>query len=145
MKGANEMFTKILVASDGSGPSMRAARAVALIAEASSAEVTVLTVASIPERYKADLSDDLEAGYIDEWKKALEATAKEIRARGIEARTRLARQGGAASAILEEVKRGGYDLLALGRTGAGNPASKTMGSISDRLTSEAGCSILIVR
>ena len=139
------MFTKILIASDGSGPSMRAARTAGLIAGAVSAEVTVLTVASIPEHYKDDLSDNLEAGYIDEWAKALEATVKEVEAQGVEAESKLVREGGAFAAILEELGSGGYDLLAVGRTGSGNPASKTMGSISDRLTSEVTCSILIVR
>ena len=139
------MFSKILVASDGSGPSIRAAGAAALIAKAASAEVTVLTVASIPEQYKDDLSDDLEEGYIDEWKRAMEATAKEIKAQGVEAETRLVREAGIAPSILKELESGGYDLLALGRTGSGNPASKTMGSISDKLRSEATCSVLIVR
>lgn len=139
------MFSKILVASDGSGPSMRAARAAALIAKAASAEVTVLTVASIPEQYKDDLSDDLEEGYIDDWRKALEATAKEVKRQGVEAKTRLARGGRAVPAILKELESGGYDLLIIGRTGSGNPASKSMGSISDRVISEAASSILIVR
>lgn len=139
------MFNRILVASDGSGPSMRAAAAAALIAKTAPAKVTVLTVASIPEQYKDDLSDRLEEGYIEEWKKALEATAGEITAQGVEAETRLVREARPAPAILEEIESGGYDLLVLGRTGSGNPASKTMGSISDRLTSEVACSILIVR
>lgn len=139
------MFTKILVASDGSGPSMRAARAAGLIAGVTSAEVTVLTVASIPEQYKDDLNDDLEAGYIDEWSKVLEATAKQVKAQGVQAKTNLVREGGAAAAILKELGGGGYDLLVLGRTGSGNPASKTMGSVSDKITSEAKCSIMLVR
>ncbi len=145
MKGVSKMYSKILVASDGSGPSIRAARTAALIAKATSAEVTVLTVASIPEQYKGDLSDDLEEGYIDEWRKALEATVKEVKAQGVEAGARLVREGRAAPAILKELESGGYDLLAVGRTGSGSPASKTMGSISDSLASEATCSILIAR
>ena len=144
-KGVSKMFTKILVASDGSGPSMRAARAAALIGAAVSAEITVLTVASIPEQYKDDLSDDLEAGYLDEWRKALEATAREVRNQGVEAETKLVREGGVAAAILEELDNGDYDLLAIGKTGSGSPASKTMGSISDRLTSDVLCSIMLVR
>jgi nucleotide-binding universal stress UspA family protein len=139
------MFTKILVASDGSGPSMRAAAAAGLIARAASAEVTVLTVACIPEQYKDDLSDDLEAGYIDEWKEALEATAKEVRGQGVDPGTKLVREGNTVAVILEELENGGYDLLAIGRTGSGNPASKTMGSVSDELASQVGCSLMVVR
>ena len=139
------MYSRILVASDGSGPSMRAAAAAALIAKAAAAKVTVLTVASIPEQYKNDLSDSLEEGYIEDWKKALEATAGEMASQGVEVETKLVREARPVPAILEEIDTGGYDLLVIGRTGSGNPASKTMGSTSDRLTSEAACSIMIVR
>lgn len=139
------MYTKILVASDGSGPSMRAGRAAAIIAKAVSADVTVLTVASIPEQYKDDLDDNLEAGYIDEWRKALEATVREIKSHGVEAKHKLVREGEAVPAILAELELGGYDLLVLGRTGSGSPTSKTMGSISDKLAGKADCSILMVR
>jgi len=139
------MFTKILVASDGSGPSMRAASAAGLIAGVTSAEVTVLTVASIPEQYRDDLNDDLEAGYVEEWTEALEATVKQLKAQGVQAEKKLVREGEAAAAILKELEGGGYDLLAIGRTGSGNPASKTMGSVSDKITSESKCSIMLVR
>jgi nucleotide-binding universal stress UspA family protein len=139
------MFSKILVASDGSGPSIRAATAAAVIGKALSAEVTVLTVASIPEQYKDDLSADLEEGLIQEWKEALEATVAEVKRRGIEPAARFVREGGVVEAILAEAKDGGYDLLIIGRTGAGNPASNSMGAASDRLTSEAACSLMVMR
>jgi nucleotide-binding universal stress UspA family protein len=133
------------VASDGSGPSIRAAKAAALIGKAASAEVTVLTVASLPEQYTGDLSADLKEGFIQEWQGALDATVKEVKRQGVEAETRFIREGKPVAAIMREVQSGGYDLLVIGRTGAGNPASKTMGSISDKLTSQVTCSILVVR
>jgi nucleotide-binding universal stress UspA family protein len=139
------MYSKILVASDGSGPSVRAAKAAGLIGKAVSAEVTVLTVASLPERYTDDLSADLKEGLIAEWQAALDATVKEIRRQGVEAGARLLREEKPAAAIMRELESGGYDLLVIGRTGTGNPASKTMGSISDNLTSQVTCSILVVR
>jgi nucleotide-binding universal stress UspA family protein len=139
------MFTRILIASDGSGPSIRAARVGALIGKAFSAQVTVLTVASVPERYKPDLGSDLEEGYVDEWKHALDATVREMKRQGVEPATRFVREESVVPAILDELKGGGYDLLVVGRTGAGNPASKAMGSTSDRLTSEVVCSLLVVR
>jgi nucleotide-binding universal stress UspA family protein len=138
------MFKKILVASDGSGPSVRAAEAAAVISKAVSAGVTVLTVASIPEQYKDDLSAELEEGLVEEWKEALDATVSTLRSRGVEPATKFVREGGVVEAILSELDTGAYDLLIIGRTGAGNPASKTMGSASDRLTSEATCSLMIM-
>jgi nucleotide-binding universal stress UspA family protein len=139
------MFHRILVASDGSGPSMRGARLAALVAKALSAEVTVLTVASLPEQYKDDLCDEMEDGYIDEWKQALDATTREVRRGGIEPTTRFVREGNVVDAVLAELKSGGHDLLIIGRTGSGNAASKTMGSASDRLTSLVACSIMVIR
>ena len=139
------MFHKILVASDGSGPSLRAAKLAAILAKALSAEVTVLTVASLPEQYRDDLSAEMEDGYIDEWKQALDATAKEVKQGGIEPATRFVRDGNIVDAIVAELNSGGHDLLIIGRTGTGNPASKTMGSASDRLTSMVACSIMVIR
>lgn len=139
------MFSKILVASDGSGPSMRAAEAAALISKAVSASVTVLTVASIPEQYKDDLSADLEEGFVQEWREALDATVNVLRSRGVEPAAKLIREGGVVEAISGELDAEGHDLLIIGRTGAGNPASNTMGSASDRLTSETTCSLMIMR
>jgi nucleotide-binding universal stress UspA family protein len=142
-KGVTEMYNRILVASDGSGPSMHAARAAALIAKAVSAKLTVLTVASLPEQYKDDLSEDLEEGFIDEWRKVLEMTVAEVKRHGIEPESRLVRDKKPVPAIIAELESGGYDLLAIGRTGTGKTASKTMGSISDKLISEVICSLLV--
>lgn len=139
------MYKRILIASDGSGPSMHAARAAALLAKALSAEITVLTVARLPEQYKDDLSSDLREGYIQEWQQALDAAVGEIKRQGLEPKTRFIRDEEPAPAILKELEGGGYDLLVIGRTGTGNPASKTMGRISDKVTSEATCSLLVVR
>jgi nucleotide-binding universal stress UspA family protein len=144
-KGVSKMFNKILIASDGSGPSMRAARAGALIAKALSAEVTVLTVASIPEQYRDDLNAELEEGFVQEWKESLDATVDEVKREGIEPATRFIREGNAVEAVLGELESAAYDLLVIGRTGAGNPASKSMGSVSDTITSRATCSLMVVR
>jgi nucleotide-binding universal stress UspA family protein len=139
------MFNKILVLSDGSGPSMNAARAAGLIAKAVSGRVTVVTVASVPEQYMEDLSAGLEEGYIDEWEHVLEATVKEVKRQGVEAEGRLLRQGEVVRAAFGEIERGGYDLVIAGRTGQGSPSSRVMGSVSDALVAKVACSIMIVR
>ena len=51
----------------------------------------------------------------------------------------------AAEALLDETERGGYDLLVVGRTGAGSPGSKMMGGVSRKLAEGAACSVLTVR
>jgi nucleotide-binding universal stress UspA family protein len=139
------MYEKILVASDGSGPSIRAAQAAAVLAKAFSSQVTALTSAYIPRLYEGDMSSSMKEGYLDEWRAVLDATVEALRAEGIEPEAKLIQDEDPAAAILKELRDGGYDLLAVGRTGAGNPASKTMGGISEKLTTRADCSMLIVR
>jgi nucleotide-binding universal stress UspA family protein len=144
-KGVRQMYTKILVASDGSGASIKAAEVGAEMAKAFSASLTVVTVAYVPGTYEDDLSADMREGYTDEWKHVLAATAKAAARIGVEPETKLLREGEPAVAILEEAEKGGYDMLIIGKTGAGSPASKVMGGVSRKIAEKAGCAVLVVR
>ena len=139
------MFKKVLVASDGSSTSLKAAKTAAQIAEASSAKLTVATVAYFPRVYASDVSPDMREGYLQEWKGVLQATVARVKAVGIEPEGKLLREQEPAKALLEELERGQYDLLVIGRTGAGSPGSKMLGGVSRKLTEAATCSVLLVR
>ncbi|MGD9400657.1 MAG: universal stress protein [bacterium] len=138
------MIKKILVASDGSSPAMEAARAAARIAGAFDAELTVVTVANIPRMYKVDLGDEMERAYIEDWEHALKDT---VRAIGdvVKPRAKLLREDSPAEAILAEAESGGYDLIVVGSTGAGNPGERAMGSVAARVGAGAHCSVLVIR
>jgi nucleotide-binding universal stress UspA family protein len=138
------MIKKILVASDGSSASMEAARAAGVFANALDAEVTLVTVAHIPTMYKVDLSDEMQRAYIEDWEQVLKDTARAI-GDMVTPRTKLIRKGSPADAILEEAESGGYDLIVLGSTGAGNPGERAMGSVAARVGARAHCSVLIIR
>ena len=138
------MFDKILVASDGSTPAIKAARAAAAIAGAFGAKLTVATVAYVPRMYKTDLSDDMETAYVKDWEHVLKDT---VHAMGdiADVESKLLRKGAPAEAILEEAESGGYDLVVVGSTGMGNPGGRVMGSVAVRVGAGAHCSVMVVR
>ena len=143
------MFNKILVASDGSGPAMNAAEAAAAIATAMSAKLTVATVSYVPKAYAGDISPGMRQGYVDEWEQVLNATVAVVKRQGVEPEARLLREEEPVSAILHEIERGQYDLLVVGRTGAGGSgirktALAIMGGVSMKLLANAECSVLVV-
>ena len=138
------MFNKILVASDGSAASMKAARTGAAIAKAFGADLTIATVAYIPRMYKVDLGDDMERAYVEDWEHVLADTVKAMGA-DVKAQTRLLRKGAPAEAILGEAEAGGYDLVIVGSTGMGSPGGKVMGSVAAKVGARAHCSVMIIR
>ena len=131
------MFKKILVASDGSSTALEAARISAEIARECSADLTVATVAYFPRVYASDVGPEMREGYLDEWKRVLSDTVDAVKALGVEPDSRLLRKEEPASALLHEAERGGYDLLVVGRTGAGSPGAKMMGGVSRKLAEGA--------
>jgi nucleotide-binding universal stress UspA family protein len=143
------MFTKILVASDGSGPAMHAAKAAAKIAKAMSATVTVVTVSYVPKAYAGDISPAMREGYVDEWKNVLDITVHAVERLDVKPESKLLRGEEPAPAILAELEAGAYDLLVLGRTGAGGQKLKTtglamMGGVSMKIIGNAECAVLLV-
>jgi nucleotide-binding universal stress UspA family protein len=139
------MYKRILVASDGSSTSLEAARIAGEVAKTFSAALTVATVAYFPRAYAADVSPDMKEGYLEEWKRVLADTVEAAKASGAEPEAKLLRDQEPAKALLEEAGKGGYDLIVVGRTGAGSPGSGMMGGVSRKLAEGAGCSVLMVR
>jgi nucleotide-binding universal stress UspA family protein len=138
------MYGKIMVASDGSSLSMKAAQIGAAIAKAFSAKLVVATVAYFPKFYEGDVGAEMKEGYMEEWGRVLKETLEEVRRRDIEPEGKMI-EGKPAEALLAEVERGKYDLLIVGRTGAGSLGSRMMGSVSMKLAANAACAVLVVR
>ena len=148
-KGVNQMYSKILVASDGSGPAMNAAQAAAAIAKAMSAELTVATVSYVPKAYAGDISPAMRQGYVDEWEHVLKSTVTVVKRQGVEPKAKLLREGEPAPALLKELEQGQYDLLVVGRSGAGGSGVRRagpalMGGVSMKLVGNARCAVLLV-
>jgi nucleotide-binding universal stress UspA family protein len=143
------MYKKILVASDGSGPSINATKVAAAIAKALCAKLTVATVSFIPRAYAGDISPSMREGYLDEWRHVLEHASRVAATAGVEPEKKLLREDEPASALLKEVEQGQYDLLVVGRTGASGikptrTALAMMGGVSRKLVANATCSVLVV-
>lgn len=138
------MFSKILVASDGSGPSLEAARIAADLSKKYGASLTVATVAFVPKVYQIDLGSRFSDAIKLDWKRVLDSTVKVIASAGVKPNALLIEGDDPSSALLNEIDKGSYDLVVMGRTGAGNPGSRILGGVSRKVMEAARCSILLV-
>jgi nucleotide-binding universal stress UspA family protein len=123
---------RILLATDGSACSMRAAASAAAIAARSSQPVTVVSVVSSP-----DVDRDRAAANVD-------AAAAVLRAAGVDV-TGCTVEGKAHDAILATGRDVHADLIIVGRRGLGAFERLLLGSTSERVAGFADCPVLIVR
>lgn len=116
------MYTKVLIATDGSETAARAVRAGADMARASSAEIILLTVGdvSVAERAAQDISEGLTVTPI-----------------GVE--------GDPADQILEVAEREGVDLIVVGNKGMTGAKRFLLGSVPNAISHHAPCHVLIVK
>jgi nucleotide-binding universal stress UspA family protein len=139
------MFTRILIASDGSDNALRAAETVAELAKGWQAEVTVVCVAYVPAMYQSDLGPELTDTFVEDWQRALEATKRVFEKEGVEVQAKLVREGKPAHVICREAEAGGYDLVVVGSKGLDESGHKGLGSVSDRVVHGVHCSVLAVK
>jgi nucleotide-binding universal stress UspA family protein len=74
----------------------------------------------------------------------LEAAAGEIRAAGVEVEM-FARQGDPADAILDVAEERGSDLIVVGNKGMTGATRFLLGSVPNKVSHHAPCSVLIIR
>lgn len=118
------MYSKILIATDGSATAARAARIGADLASSTGATALLLHV-----------------GDPDDGKKLLDETVKEL---GIDAQTRSVR-GDAADKILEVAESEGVDLIVVGNKGMTGARRFLLGSVPNQVSHHATCNVLIVK
>ncbi len=134
------MFSKILIAIDGSENSKRAAEKAASLAKLSGAEVTLLSVGYIPPMYKSDLGPELIDLLIEDAEKALNS----VKSLFEKYEAKILRDIRPSEAICQEAEKG-YDLIVMGSRGLGKPQAHTLGSVSEEVLHNAPCSVLIVK
>lgn len=139
------MFKNILICTDGSGSSLRAAEAGCEIAVSMGAEITIVYAAYIPPMYMDDLNAELQESIREDGKRILDETVHvcEAKVGGIE--KKLLHNEKAEEGILRLLEEGTYDLVILGSNGRDATARKVMGSTSTRVLEGSGVSVLIVR
>jgi nucleotide-binding universal stress UspA family protein len=147
------MYRKILVGLDGSEHGLDAARTGIELAKLCDAELHLLTVTRpfkvTPELARFLKAENLlgEPKYVmDDMTSEIVATAKESAAEAGLTRVKTAvREGKPARALVEYARNQGIDLILVGARGVGEPDVSLLGSVSQKVSLLAKCSVMIVR
>ena len=147
------MYKKILVGLDGSTHGIEAAEAAIELAKAGDAELHLLTVTR-PFKVTPKLRQFLEAENLlgepkyvmDEMTNRIVAEARELATKaGLANVKSVVREGKPARALLEYAKSNGIDLIVVGSRGVGELDAVLLGSVSQKVSLLAECTVLIVR
>jgi nucleotide-binding universal stress UspA family protein len=139
------LFSRILVAYDGSSGSTQALNTAVQLASESGAALLVLSVIEHLPRYAATI------GEVDEAVRAQTQTLEECQRRahaiieeyGVTTVKTMIEPGHPAQLIVSVAERERVDLLVLGRSGHSQVWGRFMGSTADKITRHAPCSVLI--
>jgi nucleotide-binding universal stress UspA family protein len=140
------MFKRILVATDGSAHSRRAALAAAELARALGASLTLLAVYQVPPGFEGepDYSRDLDAA-LRKTHALLESEAAAILADGGPPAEPEAIGGShPEQTIVDATASGQYDLLVMGTRGLGRLGTTFLGSVSAHVAAHSPIPVLVV-
>ena len=128
------MFSKILVAYDGSPTSRSALTQAYELAQAEDADVTVVTVAPTvaPLAAIAPVSIDGLRAELDRWARTTLDEARAEAPDGLTVRA-VERSGHVGDEIVAEIESGDYDLVVLGSRGHGRLATEILGSVNNHV------------
>lgn len=125
------VFSRILVATDGSATAARAVDRAADVACAHDASLTVLSVGEVGDESRAE--------------EVTEAELARLADRGLRLESVVA-SGDAAATIVATAGAGGYDLVVVGNVGMTGPRRLfTIGTVPNKVSHALACSLLIVR
>jgi len=144
------MFSSIVVGTDGSDTAREAVRQAIELARSVGARIDLVSAyepvsdarlheaLSVPEdlHWMINPREDVEA--------TLEQAASEIRAAGVEVVV-FARQGDPADALLDVAEERGSDLIVVGNKGMTGAKRFLLGSVPNKISHHAPCSVLIIR
>ncbi|HVL50204.1 MAG TPA: universal stress protein [Actinomycetota bacterium] len=140
---------KVLVATDGSGSADGAAAALTSIADPSGCEVTVMSVAEVPNLLVAGypfaplagVSPEIVTDLLERARSNSERLVHSLRSAGFAAES-VVTEGSPRSLILDRAQAGGYDLVVLGTQGHGPILSGVLGSVSDAVSRHAKATLV---
>jgi nucleotide-binding universal stress UspA family protein len=144
------MFSSIVVGIDGSDTAREAVRQATLLAASVGARIELVSayepVSDVRLREALPVPRDLH--WIINPREDVEATlaeaAGEIRAAGVMVEV-FARQGDPADAILDVAEERGSDLVVVGNKGMTGAKRFLLGSVPNKISHHAPCSVLIIR
>ncbi|MFP5361192.1 MAG: universal stress protein [Thermoleophilia bacterium] len=145
------MYKSIVVGTDGSDTASQAVRQAIELARAVGARIELVSayepVSDARLREKSIVvPEDLHwmINPREDVLATLEAAAAEVRAAGVEVEV-FARQGDPADAILDVAEERGSDLIVLGNKGMTGAKRFLLGSVPNKVSHHAPCSVLIIR
>lgn len=139
------MYSKILVATDGSDESLRGAEHAAALVKAFKAKATLIHVRYVPTSYITDIGPGLMEVLADEGRRILKETKQVFDEANLSCDTKLITEGRPADVICKIAERDGYDLIIIGVRGSGHVKRRVMGSVSSTVAECAPCPVLLVR
>jgi nucleotide-binding universal stress UspA family protein len=140
------MFTKILLAYDGSEGANRALDLGVDLARTHQAELWALAVEESLPRFSGTIDEVREEKEYQNrhYGELLGAATTRAREAGIELKT-LLRSGHAAKTIIDVAQEGKFDLVLVGHTGLSAVWAKFLGTTAEKVSRHADCSVLIAR
>ncbi len=145
------MFTSIVVGTDGSDTAGQAVRQAVDLARAVGAKVELVSAyepvpAQRLREERRDAPEDLQwaIGPREDVDRTLEAAAKVAREAGVDVDV-YARQGDPADAILDVAEERNADLIVVGNKGMTGARRFLLGSVPNKVSHHAPCSVLIIR
>ena len=139
------MYKKILIPVDGSQPADKAVQHGVALAQKFGAEVVVFhVVPPIPAIVDFDYTDDLKQKLAEQRRDMLADYQRRHQAGQVDIKTDIA-SGNAADLICEKAEAEGFDLVVIGSRGMSPSRRILLGSVSDRVSRNCPCPVLIVR
>ena len=145
------MFDSIVVGTDGSDTARRAVAEAVTLAEGLGAKLLVVSVyeavSDVRLREEPDVPEDRDWAFNrrDDVLAMLEKTAGEARSAGVTEVETVARQGDPADAILDVAEEQKVDLIMVGSRGMTGKRRFLLGSVPNKISHSAPCSVLIVK
>ena len=144
------MFESILVGTDGSeAAGVAVSRAVAMAAALGARLQIVSAYEPVPERrlriQRVQVPSDVQVNMREEVLALLEEARSHARDAGVGWVETFARLGDAADAILDVAEEQGSDLIVVGNKGMTGATRFLLGSVPNKVSHHAPCSVLIVR
>jgi nucleotide-binding universal stress UspA family protein len=145
------MFSRIVVGTDGSETAKQAVREATQLAKQTGASLDVVSAFEpVPssrlreERLEAPSDIEHAVNPHEDVDGILAEAAQEVESAGVQVRT-FPRQGEPADAILDVAEEQGADLIVVGNKGMTGAKRFLLGSVPNKVSHHAPCSVLIVR
>jgi nucleotide-binding universal stress UspA family protein len=139
------MYKKILLASDGSEHSKRAAEHAIRLANGSSKANMVILYVVDPEKSKSDvLTNWNSVGMIDIRKERIKEVEKLVQQSGIPYEVQFS-HGDPGPVIVEYANKNFFDIVVIGSRGLNSLQELVLGSVSHKVAKRANCPVLIVK